>query len=127
MPKIVALTAALFAVAVIAGSAEAFDRPPISLYGLKPDGWGQTITAAETNLKGRYAGIVSTFCLGVTIRYYPASSSSWVHGFVRYWDKDICFGKTTNGAIFGLIYDQKSSNGWVIYRLKGASLADLRG
>lgn len=45
----------------------------------------------------------------------------------RYWDKLLCFGSTYTGQVFGLIFDAKSSSGWIIYRLDGATIGEIQG
>lgn len=123
--------AALLLVATAAGSAqgaEGYDRSPIHLNGLTPDRWGTAVTSADRNARNRYPGIASLYCVGVIMNGWPASSSSWVHGLTRYWDKEACFGRTYgSSSYFGFVYDTKSASNWTIYRLSGASLADLSG
>jgi hypothetical protein len=111
----------------VVASVAAYDRPPVPINGLQPDAWGQSTTKAEGLLRARYPGIRSTFCLGVVLPGHTAATSSFIHGQTRYWDKLICFGGTYSGATFGLIFDAKSATGWIIYRLRGASISDLTG
>lgn len=120
------LTACLAgALGPLAGSASAYDRPPIPLTGLHPDRWGQSVTSAESNLKRRYPGISSVTCFGAVI---PGESrSSWVDGMTRYWDKLVCGGKTRRGHDYALVYDQKGAKSWTIYRLRGVALDELYG
>jgi hypothetical protein len=123
--------AALLLVAVAAGTARgaaAYDRSPIHLNGLTPDGWGTAVTSADRNARNRYPGIASLYCVGVIMNGWSASSSSWVHGLTRYWDKEACFGHTyRSSSLFAFVYDTKSASNWTIFRLSGASLADLYG
>jgi hypothetical protein len=114
-----AFIAAVLAALTVAATATAFDRPPVSVVGLTPDGWGQSTTAAQRQLYARYPGISSVYCIGVRIPNYSASASSWVHGLTRYWDKLACAGYTrsTGNTVFVLIYDAKGANSWIIYRL----------
>jgi hypothetical protein len=125
--RAVAFLSMLCVAAGLAASASAFDRPPISINGLVSDGWGQSTTSAEQNLVARYPTIRRPFCLGIKMKGYPASSSSWVHGTTRYWDKLVCFARSWRGTVFGLIYDQKSPRSWTIYRLSGIGVAELHG
>jgi hypothetical protein len=120
-------SAVLLITIVFVASAGAFDRPPVPINGLRADAWAQSTTMAEKLLRQRYPGIRATFCLGVVLPGHTAGTSSFVHGQTRYWDKLVCFGGTYSGATFGLIFDAKSATGWIIYRLKGASIYDLTG
>jgi hypothetical protein len=54
------------------------------------------------------------------------NESSFLHGMTRYWDKLVCAGYTQTGRTFALIYDSKGQYTWIIYRLHGASIADLQ-
>jgi hypothetical protein len=122
-----ALVAGIVALAVLLPSAQALDRRPVELSGLRPDGWGQSITNAQQNLRSRFGGIDSTYCTGVIMRGYR-SDSSWIHARTRYWDKLGCAGRA-GGTSFALVYDHKgrNANAWTIYRLHGASIGQLRG
>lgn len=116
--------ALMFVVAALALPALAGARPPLPMSGLTPDRFGATTSGAERNLHIRYPGIRVVFCVGALMRQ-DAAGSSFVHGLDRYWDKLVCFGQAHDGANYGLVYDQKSLNGWIIYRLYDASIADL--
>jgi hypothetical protein len=114
-------------VAALATSASAYDRSPVTVPGLHPDDWTQTITNAEWQLHKRYSGIKNTYCVGVIMQGF-ASDSAVVYGLSRYWDKLLCAGALRRRTgIFSLIFDQKGSEGWTIYRLRGASIAELYG
>jgi hypothetical protein len=118
---LIASAAALLS-APVAG---AYDRSPVPLAGLQPDGWSQTTTNAQINLRNRYPGIVVAYCVGVIMLGYEAQSST-VHGLSRYWDKLFCVAFTTRQKLpMSMVYDQKSASGWVIYRLRGGSVGDL--
>jgi hypothetical protein len=125
--KIAALAAVVITAAVVAGSASAYDRRPVTGYGLYPDGWYQTVTNAERNLHYRYPGIKTAYCLGVQMSgHYP--DSSMLRAGVRWWDKLACGGYAYGtGSLFTLVFDQKSLNSWTIYRLHGASVSELYG
>jgi hypothetical protein len=118
---------AAVAVLTVAAASQAFDRPPISISGLTPDGWAQSTTGAQAQLKGRYPGIASVYCTGVKIPGYTAGASSFVRGLTRYWDKLACAGYTrsTGSTVFVLIYDSKGSRSWVIYRLGNVTIDAL--
>ena len=90
-----AILGTAFVVAVIqVTSASAFDRQTVPISGLVSDNFGQSTTHAEQQLKARYPGIRADYCMGVTMLGYPASTSSFVVGLTRYWDKDVCAGYT---------------------------------
>jgi hypothetical protein len=114
------------AIAALAFIPAAFaNRPTIKVEGLKADGWGTTSSNAESNLKLRYPGIEQAVCYGAVIANNP-SGSSFMHGLDRYWDKFVCAGMTVSGHKYALIYDQKSTKGWIMYRLEDTTLADLQ-
>jgi hypothetical protein len=108
--------------------AQGYDRASLRLTGLKADYWGIAVTPAERELRDRYEGISQAYRVSVIMTEDPADSS-WVHGLTRYWDKLACFGRTyaRGSQVFGLVFDAKGKGSWIIYRLKGASVADLRG
>jgi hypothetical protein len=126
MMRVAVLLTALVAALTLAGTASSFDRHPIKVRGLRPDGWGNTVTAGERQLRHRYPGIEYDYCVGVVLAGYPLSDSYWIHGMVRAWDKLACGGYTHNGKAFTLIEDRKGQYRWVIYRLHGASTPDLQ-
>jgi hypothetical protein len=119
-------TAAIVVFAIMAGSASAYDRPPIRVYGLGNDQWGQTVTWGANSLKYRYPGIKTTYCFGA-IKAGNEANSSWLIGNTRYWDKLVCGGQLDSGSSFALILDQKgpAANNFTIYRLQKATVSDL--
>jgi hypothetical protein len=125
MKSAVCLVGAILTVAVGAVGARAYDRQPIVLSGLYGDGWGNSTSKAERALLTRYAGIRTVWCEGV-IMAEDRSSSSWLDGYTRYWDKLACGGYTRSGHQFALVYDAKAQYAWVIYRLRGVSEYGLR-
>jgi hypothetical protein len=128
MVKIDVLLAAALAALALAGTASSFDRHPIVMRGLRPDGRGQTTTAAQRLLRERYAGVSYDYCVGVIMRGYPTRESYWSRGMTRAWDKLACAGLTYSGRYFTLIFDAKARRRWVIYRMGGtASTGDLQG
>jgi hypothetical protein len=126
MKLLAAAAATAIIAAVAAGSAAAYDRQPLHIRGLRPDGWGQTVTAAGAALRQRYPGVRADYCTGVIMIGYESASWS-VNGMTRYWDKLVCLGRTYSGSYFGLVFDQKGPRSWIIYRLNGATLDELRG
>jgi hypothetical protein len=112
---------------VICSSALAYDRQPITLTGLRPDGFGQSTTVAQVKLRGRFPGIETVICTGIVM---PGDSvSSWVQGHTRYWDKLACGGYTytTGKTTFALIFDAtgRGATAWTIYRLRNVSVSAL--
>lgn len=93
--------------------------------GLKPDRWGATTKYGNAQLQSRYQAIASVTCLGIRMPEYPVSSSTWVAGRVRYWDKLWCAGKLRQGKPFRLVYDAKSKTEWTIYRLINTTVSEL--
>jgi hypothetical protein len=121
------LVSVVVATCVLAPSASAFDRKPVTLQGLQPDSWGLPTTGGESALKSRYPGVAVDYCVGVNIPGDP--DSSFIRGLTRYWDKLVCFGTThtTGKTVFGVVVDAKGANGqWIIYRLKDVSLSALQ-
>lgn len=98
--------------------------------GLRPDGWGQTKPWAQVELRRQYPGIIPTSvtCAGILMRGYPPWLSSSLVGLSRNWDKLFCTGRTMSSpqSVFSLVFDQKSRSSWIIYRLRGSSLTELR-
>jgi hypothetical protein len=126
---LLSIAAAIGALAVAVTSASAastFDRSPIHVAGLTPDRWGQSITKAESALRGRFPGIASDYCVGA-IMVGHESESSFINGMTRYWDKLVCAGTTTGGQVFALIFDSKGAQSWIVYRLHNVTIAALRG
>ena len=78
----------------------------------------------------QYPGIIPTSieCSGILMRGYPPWLSSSVAGPSRDWDKLLCTGWTWSSprSVFSLVFDQKSRSSWIIYRLRGSSLTELR-
>jgi hypothetical protein len=117
-----------FAVAIallVATSTANANRTPVRVSGLKHDSWGFTTSIGEYNLRHRYPGIHTVECYGI-INVNDVAGSSFIHGLNRYWDKLACAGTTVNGHNFVLICDSKSAKGFIIYRLRDASLSDLQ-
>ena len=69
-------------------AAESYDRKPVTMSGLYPDGWGQSLGGYQEFARDRYADH-RVFCAGIFMRGYR-SDSSWIHGTTRYWDKAFC-------------------------------------
>ncbi|HZO95867.1 MAG TPA: hypothetical protein VFB42_00695 [Gaiellaceae bacterium] len=124
--NLAATATAALAFLTVVPLAAAYDRAPIRLTGLTPDTWGQTVTTAESQLRGRFPGIRTATCFPVIVAADP-SDSSFVLGTTRYWDKLACGGSTWSGHGFALVYDAKGRHSWVIYRLRGVTIAALRG
>jgi hypothetical protein len=124
---LVLVVLALFALTTVGAAlaSSSYDRKPVTVYGLYGDGWGINISDAAYNLKYRYHGITTAYCIGAIMA--NGSDSSWLDGNPpqRLWDKVACAGYA-GGNLFTLIYDQKGPNSWVIYRLKGVTINALR-
>lgn len=121
------LIAALSALSLAGpATASAAAAPGFPVAGLTPDTWGTTTVGARKHLLATYAGIGEVSCLGVRMIGRPASKSSWVANGVRYWDKNWCQGTLRSGSVFRLVHDAKSKTNRMIYRLVGATVADLR-
>lgn len=113
------------ALAALITPAALANRAPITVSGLQPDTWYFTTSQGEAHLHQRYPGIRTVQCYGI-IMQGDVKDSSLLHGLSRYWDKLACEGSTRNGHQFVLICDAKSSKGWIIYRLRDATLSDLQ-
>jgi hypothetical protein len=116
------------ALAVVA-LAQAYDRQPIRVSGLKPDLWGNTYRSAQSDLTNRYDGLRTAWCTGVIMVGYRTSDSTWVAGKTRYWDKSACTGRTWRNKRYWLIYDAKGRcrECFKIYRLRGIGVGQLNG
>lgn len=124
---VVAFPAATIAAALpaMAGAMSNYDRAPITLSGVYGDGWGNSTSKAENQLRTRYPGIATVWCTGV-IMADDRGNSSWLDNYTRYWDKLACGGYTVSGSQFALVYDAKAQYAWIIYRLRGVTLNALR-
>ena len=98
--------------------AQSYDRRPVVVSGLRPDGWSMATTHAANALRNRYSDVGYIYCVGVIMQGYRADSS-FVEGSVRYWDKLLCFVDMPREYI-SFIYDQKGAkqNTFTIYRMK---------
>ena len=112
---------------VLATAAQGYDRKPIRLSGLAPDGWGYTNLGAEGDILDRYSGLRSAWCTGVIMVGWPRGDSTWIHGQTRYWDKSACVGRTWSGKQYALVYDAKGqcATCFKIYRLRGIGPREL--
>ena len=100
-------------------------QQPAQLQAMTPDGWGASNSRAQSNLRGRYSGITSVSCVGVYMAGYGSESARRTGGSTI-WDKNQCSGRVRSGSRFTAVHDAKSGSRWTIYRLKGASLKELR-
>lgn len=102
---------------IVTASAAAFDHKPVHVDGMHPDQWGQTITGARSAILNRWGDATDAYCAGIIMNGYE-SSSSWVHGTVRFWDKLACYASWADGEHSVFVFDQKgrSSGTWVSYR-----------
>ena len=117
MKKLIIL-GVLAASAVLTSSAFGFDREPVRLRLLKPDGWGNSTTSAARDVRTRYDATGKTYCVGV-IMVGHEKDSSWVHGTTRYWDKLTCAADTGSEWVT-FVYDAKGAKAasWSLYRLQ---------
>ena len=104
--------------AVLCSSALAFDREPIRLRQLKPDGWGNSTTSAARDVRRRYEATGATYCTGVIMIGYERDSS-WIHGTTRYWDKLVCVADVGSEYVT-FVYDAKGAkaDSFAVYRLR---------
>ncbi len=112
------IVGAVVAAAVMASSALAFDREPIRLRQLKPDGWGNSTTSSARDVRRRYKATGATYCTGV-IMIGHEQDSSWVHGTTRFWDKLFCVADVGSEYV-SFVYDAKGAkaDSFSIYRLQ---------
>lgn len=87
-----------------ASAAQSYDRKPVVVSGLRPDGWYMATTHADA-LRDRYRDVGDIYCVGVIMQGHR-TDSSFVRGSVRYWDKLLCFVDMPREYI-SFIYDQK--------------------
>ncbi|HXG75248.1 MAG TPA: hypothetical protein VNJ53_01630 [Gaiellaceae bacterium] len=121
------LAVVALAALVLAVAAQAYDRQPIRLAGLTPDGWGFTNLGAEEDVLDRYDGLRTAWCTGVIMLGWPRGDSTWLHGQTRYWDKSACTGTTWSGKRYALVYDAKGecARCFRVYRLRGIGAREL--
>ena len=102
----------------MASSALGFDREPVRLRQLKPDGWGNSTTSAARDVRTRYKETGETYCTGV-IMVGHEKDSTWVRGTTRFWDKLFC-GADVGSEFVSFVYDAKGAkaDSFAIYRLK---------
>lgn len=100
-------------------------QQPVQLQAMKPDGWGASNSTAQSNVRARYDGVTSVSCVGVYMAGYRSQSSTR-KGTSLVWDKNQCSGRVRSGSRFSLVHDARSGGRWITYRLKGASLNELR-
>jgi len=123
--RVVAASFIASAVAVVAApTANALDG--IRMKGLKADDWGTTLDGARDDLLSAYPGIARVACVGVYIVGLPRRESTWVDEGERYWDKALCMGRLRSGRYFDLVHDARGADRFVIYRLRKATVAELR-
>ncbi len=125
--KIVAGVLSILAASLVlpAFAVGAATQQPVQLQAMKPDGWGASNSLAQSHLRSRYAGITSVACVGVYMAGYRSESARRTGGSTI-WDKNQCSGRVRSGSRFTAVHDAKSGSRWTIYRLKGASLNELR-
>jgi len=126
--KATLLAIAVGALAIVA-VAQAYDRQPIRVSGLKPDKWGNTHLQAQKEITNRYGGLRTAWCTGVIMVGHPRSDSTFIIGKTRYWDKQACTGDSFSGRTYALIYDAKGrcDKCFTIYRLRGIGVGELHG
>ena len=78
----------LLAAVVLPAAASSYDRKPVTMAGLYPDGWGQSLSTYQAIGRARFSGR-RVYCTGVFMLGYR-NQSSWIHGTTRYWDKALC-------------------------------------
>ena len=118
MKGVTVLCVAVAVTAILTSTALAFDREPVRLRQLKPDGWGNSVTGAARDVRARYDSVGTTYCAGVIMVGHEAASS-WIHGMTRYWDKLVCLVDEGNDYVT-FVYDPKGAkaNAFNIYRLR---------
>ena len=75
---------------VSASSSSSYDRTPVRLTGLVPDGWGLSLSRGANKIRNDlYPDAYTAYCVGVIMVGF-ADDSSFLHGGTRYWDKLLC-------------------------------------
>ena len=110
MKRLVLIALAMVTVlAVAAPIAQGFDRAPRTTVSGTPDGWGQSISQAQSLTRSKYPAAQRVYCEGAWIRNHRGESS-WVHGTTRYWDKLVCYALSPNGKVWtAFVSDAKKS------------------
>jgi hypothetical protein len=121
---ITAVSSALVVGAVAASGSPAkvtsaqYDRTPVRLGQLKPDQWGTAATSADAGVRDRYPKGKDFYCVGVIMTGQPLSSSTWLNGITRYWDKFFCHLTLSPNSGLQMIFDPKGKNTSIVYRVK---------
>jgi hypothetical protein len=128
MTRAVVLVVAIAAAAVMASpvlGGSSADRTPVTLTGLVPDDWNQSISNADNSARNRWPGYARVWCRGVIIAGFR-SQSSFIHGTTRYWDKTFCVAlrerHSTQGSSFVLDAKGGENRRVAMYRVKSYRL-----
>lgn len=119
MRRLLVLAVVAFAAAIVVSAGAGADRRPVTMSGMTADGWGQSISEADTAARNRWPGYERAWCRGVIIAG-DRRNSSWVHGFARYWDKTFCVVMRDRNSKVGtsFVLDGKSKTRLAMYRVK---------
>jgi hypothetical protein len=120
-PLIVALLWPVAASGV--GQSGQYDRRPVRLNGLVPDGWGLSISRGRNKIvQDLYPDAQIAYCVGVIMIGF-AGDSSWLDGNTRYWDKLYCavFRQRSDNRGVAFVLDGKKGR-TIIYRKTGITL-----
>ena len=113
---VLALAGIVAAIAVSAGAGA--DRSPITMTGMFPDNWGQSISNADATARNKWPGFERAWCRGVLMSGYR-SRSSFVEGNTRYWDKTFCVAMRERNSTTGSSFVLDARKGGVqMYRVK---------
>jgi hypothetical protein len=96
------------------------DRRPVTMSGLTPDNWGQSLSQADATARDKWPSYKRAWCRGIYMSGYR-SESSFLFGSTRYWDKTFCIVAKERNAAYGtsFVLDAKGrSSGIKMYRVK---------
>ncbi len=115
---IILLAVALVALLALPVAANAYERDPVRVTGLYPDGWGSSLGGGVAQVREQYyPSAHRIYCTGVIMVGYYEDSWWRDGGTARYWDKLLCavkLNKWSNAAV-AFVLDAKKSR-WVVYR-----------
>ncbi len=119
MKRLFVLAVVGLAAAIVVSAGAGADRRPVTMYGMRADGWGHSISKYDRSARERWPGYERAWCRGVIIAG-DRSSSSRVAGYARFWDKAFCvvMRERNSKTGFSFVLDWKSKKRLAMYRVR---------